>query len=105
MVAGRVRLSIVITDERGHHRAAPAFQTWNISIQREIFAVLVVPAVADHVPSVVEERSRFQEHARFRGQMMNRLQLIKKLDAQLAHVFGMPLIIFKSAGEATRADE
>jgi hypothetical protein len=37
--------------------------------------------------------------------MMYGLQLIKKLDAQLANMFGVALIVFQAACEAARADK
>src|SRR6202011_2565677 len=86
-------------------RAVAALKPWNISIEREVFAVLVVAAMADHVAGIVEQRAGFEQDARFRGQMVNRLQLVKKQDAQLAHVLGVTLIVLHAAREAARADK
>src|SRR6266481_4815821 len=41
VMAGRLGLSVVIPHERGHNSAVAALQTWNISIEREVYAVLV----------------------------------------------------------------
>ena len=39
--------------------------------------MLVMPAVADHVPGIVQQCPGLQQHTRMRRQMMHRLQLIK----------------------------
>src|SRR3984893_10883633 len=104
-MAGRLRLPIVIANQRGHNSAISARETRNITIERKVFAVLVVSAMADHVTGIVEQRACFQQHPRFRGQMMNWLQLIKKQDAQLPHVLGVTLIVLQAARKAARADK
>src|SRR5260370_29345824 len=65
----------------------------------------MVAAMTDHVTGIVEQRASFEQHARFRRQMVNGLQLIKKQDAKLAHVFGVTLIVFQAACEAARANQ
>src|SRR5258708_34844309 len=94
VMASRRRLPIVIADQRGHNSAVSALETRNISIERKIFAVLVMPAMADHVTGIVKQRAGFEEHARFRGQMMHWLQLIEEQNAELPYVLGVTLIVF-----------
>ncbi len=67
--------------------------------------MFMVAAMTDHVTGIVEQRASFEQHARFRRQMVNGLQLIKKQDAKLAHVFGVTLIVFQAACEAARANQ
>jgi len=74
----------MVANQRGNHSAVAALETRDVSVQRKVFAVLVVPAMADHVSGIVEQRSGFEQDARFRRQMMHWLQLVKKQDAQLA---------------------
>src|SRR5215475_8592493 len=61
--------------------------------------------VAHGVADVVKQRSGFEEHARFCGKMMHRLQLIEKLQTKFANMFGMAAIAVKTAGEDTSAAE
>src|SRR5260221_13087356 len=61
--------------------------------------------MTDHMTCIVKQRAGLEEHARFRGQMMNRLQLIEEQNAELPHVLGVTLIVFHAAREAARADE
>src|SRR5580765_3185327 len=49
MMSGRLRLPIVIANHCRHHGSVSAFKAGNVSVKRKIFAMLVVPAVADHV--------------------------------------------------------
>ena len=47
MVAVGFGLAIVIADDGGHDIAVAAFQTGNVAVQGQVFAVLVVTAVTD----------------------------------------------------------
>src|ERR1700719_3290910 len=104
-MAGRRRLPIVIAHQRRHNSAVSALETRNTSTARKILAVLVVPAMADHLWGIVMQRAGLEQQARFRWQMMNRLQLIEEQNAELPHVLGVTLIVFHAAREAARADE
>ena len=73
VMAGRLGLAIVIAHQRGHHRAVPTGKAGNVPVQREIFAVLVMPVMADGVTNVVKQSAGFEKHARLRGQVMRRL--------------------------------
>ena len=81
MVASRIRFSIVIAHQPGNDGAVPSFESWNIAIQYQVLAMLVMAAMADHVSRVVQKRSRLQEHARLRRKMVYRLQLVKQQNA------------------------
>ena len=59
--------AIVIAHQRSDDGAVACFQARDIAVEREVFAVFVVPAMADHVPDVVEQRARLQQHAGLRG--------------------------------------
>src|SRR5258708_20954489 len=91
-----------MAEHRGHNSSISALQTRNISIERKVFAVLVVPAMADHVAGIVTQRAGLEEHARFRGQMMNRLQLIEDQNPELPHALGVTLLVFHPPREASR---
>src|SRR6267142_3325096 len=60
VMAGRLRLAIVIANHRSHHGSVSALETRNVSIKRKILAMLVVPAMADHMADIVEQRPRFE---------------------------------------------
>jgi hypothetical protein len=55
VMAGGIRFPIMVTDHRGHHSTVSALQTRNVSIERKVFAMLVVAAMADHVTNIVEQ--------------------------------------------------
>ena len=78
MVRRGLRLAIVIAHQRRHDGTIASFESRNVSIQRQVFSVFVMPAVPDHVPGVMEQGRRFQQHTRLRGKMMHRLQLVEK---------------------------
>src|SRR5882762_10059539 len=61
-----LRLSIVIANQCCRDGAVAAFQPRYIPIQRQILSVLVMRAVADHVPGIVQERAGLQQHTRMR---------------------------------------
>ena len=81
MMCRGVRFAIVIAHQRCDDGPVAPFEPPNIAIEGEIFPVLVMPAVPDHVASVMQQCARFQQHARLRRKMMHRLQLIEKKDA------------------------
>src|SRR6266404_1235766 len=60
VMPGRLRLPIVIANGSSDDRAVSALKAWNISVERKIFAMLMMPAVADHVANIMEQRARFQ---------------------------------------------
>src|SRR5712671_633750 len=93
----RLRLSIVIAHQRRGYSAVAAFQPGDIAIQRQVFSMLVMPAVADHVSGIVQKRARLQQHSRMRQHMMYGLQLIEKLDAQFPDVLRVPTSNWRAA--------
>ena len=56
--------------------------------------------MADHVPSVVHQRTGFQQHAGLRWKMVRRLKLVEKQNTQLANVLGVRLVFLQAAREA-----
>ena len=105
MVAGWLRLAVVVAHQCAHHAAVPALQSWNVAIQRQVFTVLVVAAVADAMPHVVQERAGFELHARLLWQMVHCLELIEQHEAEFPHVFGMLLVVFQPAAEGPRGEQ
>src|SRR5580704_9871865 len=105
VMASGFRLSIVIADQRGNDSAVPAFQPRYIAVEDKVFAMLVMAAMANHVPNVVQERSSLQQHARLRRQMVHRLKLVEEQNAQLAHVLCVRLVFLQAARKASSADE
>ena len=98
-------LAIVIANDSGNDSAVAPVEPGNIAVKGEIFAVLVMAAVADAVTDVVEQGPGFELHARLRRQMVQRLQVVEKHQAKLPNVLRVSLIIVKAAGKAPRADE
>src|SRR5271163_194415 len=96
-------LPVVITDNRSHNRAVAPFEAGNIAVHHQILAMLVMPAMADHVPYVVQKRASFQQHPRLCRQMMYGLQLVEEQNAQLADMLGMRLIVFQTPRKAARS--
>jgi len=78
MVAVGFGLAVVIAHNGGGNTAIPPLQTRDVAVQGEIFAVLVVAAVADAVPQIVQQRTRFQLDAGLNWQVVHRLQLVKE---------------------------
>ena len=78
MMARRFRLAVVVTHNGGDEITVASLKPRDIAIQREIFSVLVVSAMADHVTNIVQERASLQLNACLRGQMVHRLKLIKE---------------------------
>ncbi len=62
-MSGWRRLAIVVAHECGDDGTVATFQARNVAVEREVFAVFVVPAMADHVSNVVEQRPRLQQYA------------------------------------------
>jgi hypothetical protein len=55
----RLRLSVVIANYCGHNGSIPALQARNVAIKHKILAMFVMPAMADHVADIVEQRPSF----------------------------------------------
>ena len=68
----------------------------NVAVHGQILAVLMMTLVADGVSDVVKQLGSFKNHPRFAGKMMQRLQLIKKPQAEFANVFGVTLVAFQT---------
>src|SRR6266478_10210032 len=60
----RLRLSIVIANQCRRDGAVAAFQPRYIPVQRQVFSMFVMSAVADQVPGIVQERAGLQQHSR-----------------------------------------
>ena len=56
VMAGRLRFAVVITHQGSDDGTVAPFQARNVTIQRQIFAVLVMPVMADGVADVVKQR-------------------------------------------------
>ena len=77
MITRRFCLSIMVTNGGGDQIAVAAIESGDVAVERQIFAVLVMPAIADGVADVMKQRGGFEQDARFGRQMMNRLKLIE----------------------------
>jgi len=104
-MSGRFGFAIVIADEGGHDSAIASGEAGHVSIEGQVFAVLVMAVMADGVADVMEEGPGFKEDAVLGGKMMHRLQAIKEENAEFANVFGVSLITFQSASEGTRTGD
>lgn len=93
MMTRRLRFSVVISRQGRNDGPVPAFQTRYISIHHQVFAMLVMPMMTDHVPDVVQQRTRLQQNSSLRRQMVHRLKLVEKQNAQLADVLGVRLVL------------
>jgi hypothetical protein len=60
VMPGRLRLPIVIANYRRDDGTVSALKAWNVSVERKVFAMLVMPAVANHVANIVEQCAGFQ---------------------------------------------
>jgi hypothetical protein len=98
-------LAIVITNDGGDDVAVAAFEAWDVAVEGEVFAMLVVAAMGDAMADVVKERTGFELDASLRGEMMQWLEVIEEHDAELADVLGVALIVFEAAGKAASADD
>ena len=70
MITRRFCLSIVVTNGGGDQIAVAAIESGNVAVERQIFAVLVMAAIADSVADVMEQRGGFEQDARFGRQML-----------------------------------
>src|SRR5580704_11939191 len=104
-MAGRDGFSIVVADGGGDDAAIVAVESLDVAVEREILAMFVMAAMADHVADVVEHCGSLEQNARMRGQVMHRLQLIEEHDAELAYVLGMLLVVFQSARKCASAEQ
>lgn len=67
MVASGFRLTVVIADDGSDDVAIAAVQTGDVSIQGQIFPVLVVGAMADAMAQIVKKGAGFQLDAGLNG--------------------------------------
>ena len=81
MMACRFRFAIVIPDDRTDDVAVAPVESRDISVERQIFTVLVVAAVTDAMTNIMEKRAGLKLHARLWGQMVDGLKLIKEHEA------------------------
>lgn len=81
MMAGGLRFAIVITHDSADDVAVASLQSRDISVQCQIFPMLVVPPVADAMADIVKKRPRLKLNARLRRQVMDGLKLIEKHEA------------------------
>jgi len=102
MMALGIGLAIVVTNDGRNDVTVAAFQAWNVAIESQVFAVLVMSAMADAVPDVVEEGAGFELDAGLRRKMMNSLELIKEHEAEFADMFGVLLIVLQATAKASR---
>jgi hypothetical protein len=98
-------LAIMIANDGGDDVAVAAIEAGDVAVEGEIFAVLVVAAMRDAMADVVKERAGFEFNAGLRWEMMKRLEVIEKHEAEFADVLGVALIVFEAAGEAAGAEE
>ena len=105
MMGGGLGFSVVIADKRSDEGAIAVGKARDVAVERQIFAVFVVATVADGVADVMEERSRFEKRTRLRRKMVNRLELVEKLESKVTYMFGVLLVLLEAAGEAADADQ
>lgn len=105
VVASRLRLAIVVTHNGSDQVAIASFQSRDVPIEGEVFAVFVVRPMADAVTDIVEKRSGFQLDAGLRRKMVNGLELIEKHETELANVVGVLVIVFKAAAKTASGEE
>ena len=77
MITRRFCLSIMVTNGGGDKISVAAIEPGNVAVECQIFAVLVMAAIADGVADVMEQRGGFKQDARFGRQMMHGLKLIE----------------------------
>jgi hypothetical protein len=66
-------LAVVIAHDGADEIAVAAFESRDIAVESEVFAVFVMATVTDTVTDVVEECAGFELNAGLRGQVVNRL--------------------------------
>jgi hypothetical protein len=81
MMAGGLRFAIVITHDSADDVAVASLQSRDISVQCQIFTMLVVSPMADAMTDIVEKRARLELNTRLRREVMDGLKLIKKHEA------------------------
>src|SRR6266478_10192193 len=99
----RLGFAVVITHNGRSERSVAPLQPGNIAVHGEIFAVLVMALMADGMSNVVQQRRRFQYDPGVTGKMVQRLQLIEKLQTQFTHVLGMTLIELQPPRKTARS--
>ncbi len=77
MAVGR-GLAIVVAHDGSDQTAITTFEARDVSIKREVFAVLVMTAMTDAVTYIVEKGAGFELYAGLRGKMVNGLELIEE---------------------------
>ena len=60
VMPGGVRLPIVIANHRRDDGPVSTLKARNVSVERKVLAVFVMPTVADHVADIVEQRAGFE---------------------------------------------
>ncbi len=98
-------LAVVIADDGSDDIAVSAFQTGNVAIQGQVFAVFVVAAMADAMTRIVKESPGFELDSRLNGKMVQRLELIKEHEAEFANMLGMALVVLETATKTARSDQ
>lgn len=105
MVGVRSGLAVVVADDGGDDATVATVEARDVAVERKIFAVLVMAAVADAVPDVVEQGSCFELHTGLRRQVVQRLQVIEEHQAKLTDMLRVTRIVIETAGKAARTDE
>lgn len=100
-----ISFAVVIADHGGDDVAVASFEAGDIAVEGQIFAVLVVTAVADAMTDVMEKRASFELDASLNGEMVDGLELIEEHEAEFADMLGMALIVIETAAKAARGDE
>ena len=60
VMPGGIRLPIVIANHRRDDGPVSTLKARNVSVERKVLAVFVMPTVADHVADIVEQRAGFE---------------------------------------------
>jgi hypothetical protein len=105
MITGWIGFTIVVTHDGGDEIAVAAVEPGNIAIEGQIFAVLVMAAIADGVSDIVKQGGGFKEYARFSGKMMDRLELIEELQTEFANVLGVAAVAIEAPREDAGSDQ
>src|SRR6266849_377717 len=93
VATGRLGFFVVIAHESRNDGTILPAQAGNVSVEYEVFTVLVMAAVTDDVTEIVEKRAGFEEHARVLRQMMNGLELVEEHERHPPDVFGVLLVV------------
>ena len=81
MVGVRSGLAVVVADDGGNDATVATVEARDVAVERKIFAVLVMAAVADAMAQIVKKRGGFELDTRLNGKMVQRLKLIEKHQA------------------------